>query len=112
VVRVKRVATAVAVLGAVTLASLLLLARHHSCPSGGSGSTATAAIRDYYRSCSPHPRITPFGDGDKGSTSYSSWHAMREFEIVYPDHRTRFVLVGMVSATSGWRVVGGEGSGP
>jgi hypothetical protein len=98
--------------GGLGAAAVLFTSGADSCPSGGVGKSPIAAIHDYYRSCSPRPEISAYGDGDKESTAYARWHATREFVVVYSDHRTRFVLVGQKTPTSAWRVLDGEGTGP
>jgi hypothetical protein len=107
-----RIAVILLAIGIVGAAGILFVRGDDSCPSGGSGKSPLAAVHDYYRSCSPRPEILRFGDGNKESTAYASWHATREFKVVYADHRTRFVLIGQKTRASAWSVLDGEGTGP
>ena len=71
----------------VLLASLSLVGGGHHCRSDGRGPTARGAVIRYYRYCRSKPEITDFGDGDKQSTGYASWHGIHEFEVVYEGGR-------------------------
>lgn len=67
----------------------------------------------YYASCWSRPRrFDGPSDGGKESTAYADWFALDEFAVEYGAGTTRFLLVGKRSASSGWRVLPPEGSGP
>jgi hypothetical protein len=84
----------------------------HPCRSGGTGSTAQAAIGHYYQSCGSKPKLDGPGYAGKGSTAYASWNQVVEYRVTYRSGDVRFLLVGQQTATSRWKVLDGEGSGP
>jgi hypothetical protein len=100
---------AVAIIVAVGPAVL----RPWSCHHTPERPTSRGALNAYYASCWFGPNtVEGPSDAGKESTAYSSWYAVDEFTVVYRGGKTRFMLVGRKTPSSGWRALPPEGTGP
>jgi hypothetical protein len=83
------------------------------CHHVGSYRSPREAADAYYASCWGGPEhLAGPTNGGKGGSSYASWFALDEFTASYGGGKVRWLLVGKRTATSGWRALPPEGTGP
>jgi hypothetical protein len=106
-------AVVVVVAGTVVVAVGPAVLRPWRCHHAAERSTPRDAADAYYASCWLGPNeIEGPSDGGKQSTAFATWYALDEFVVVYGGGKTRFLLVGKQSSSSGWRALPPEGTGP
>jgi hypothetical protein len=88
----------------------------HFCSKSGTGSTASAAIRNYLTRCGPDYRIQagPF-DADKSTSSYANYAQVVEYRLRVKHNAEgaiAFLMVGKRAAGGKWHTLGPPGTGP
>jgi|SRR5579863_3063194 len=86
------------------------------CSKTGTGSTASAAIRNYLRRCGRDYSIQkgPY-DADKSTSSYAKYAQVVEYTLRVKNNAEggiAFLMVGKPAAGGKWRTLGPPGTGP
>lgn len=86
------------------------------CSMTGTGSSASAAIRNYLTRCGPDYRIQagPF-NADKSTSSYANYARVVEYRLRVKNNAEggiAFIMVGKRAAGDKWHTLGPPGTGP